>query len=53
MRHFDAWLVRDPYSIWHYYSTGRKWQDQVCELIHDRAICSPAAPTSTSTYTTT
>ncbi|CAI7674856.1 unnamed protein product [Penicillium manginii] len=42
MRHFDAWLVRDPYSIWHYYTTGRKWQDQVCELIHDRAICSPA-----------
>lgn len=44
MRHFDAWLVRDPYSIWHYYSTGRVWQDTVRELIHDRAICSPAYP---------
>lgn len=45
MRHFDAWLVRDPYSIWHYYSTGRVWQDTVRDLIHDRSICSPAVPT--------
>ncbi|KAJ5112216.1 hypothetical protein N7532_000261 [Penicillium argentinense] len=41
MRHFDAWVVRDPYSIWHYYSTGRRWQDTVRDLIHERAICSP------------
>ncbi|KAJ5160540.1 uncharacterized protein N7482_007544 [Penicillium canariense] len=27
MRHFDAWVVRDPYSIWHYYATGQRWKD--------------------------
>lgn len=42
MRHFDAWIVRDPYSIWHYYSSGRRWQDTVRALIQDRKICSPA-----------
>lgn len=41
MRHFDAWVIRDPYSIWHYYSTGRRWQDTVRDLIHERKICSP------------
>lgn len=41
MRHFDAWLLRDPYSIWHYYSTGRLWQETVRNLIHDRKICAP------------
>lgn len=41
MRHFDAWVVRDPYSIWHYYSTGRRWQDTVRTLIQERKICSP------------
>lgn len=41
MRHFDAWLLRDPYSIWHYYATGRRWQETVRDLIHDRKICAP------------
>lgn len=41
MRHFDAWILRDPYSIWHYYSTGRRWQETVRDLIHDRKICAP------------
>lgn len=41
MRHFDAWLLRDPYSIFHYYPTGRRWQETVRDLIHDRKICSP------------
>lgn len=41
MRHFDAWLLRDPYSIWHYYSTGRRWQETVRNLIQDRKICAP------------
>lgn len=41
MRHFDAWLLRDPYSIWHYYSTGRRWQEIVRELIQERKICAP------------
>ena len=41
MRHFDAWLIRDPYSIWHYYSTGRRWQETVRDLIHARKICAP------------
>ncbi|KAI9928553.1 hypothetical protein ASPWEDRAFT_127273 [Aspergillus wentii DTO 134E9] len=41
MRHFDAWLLRDPYSIWHYYSTGRRWQETVRDLIQDRKICAP------------
>ncbi|KAJ5689646.1 hypothetical protein N7462_004038 [Penicillium macrosclerotiorum] len=48
MRHFDAWVIRDPYSIWHYYTTGRRWQDTVRELIHDRKICSPSSPSSSS-----
>ncbi|RMJ28030.1 hypothetical protein PHISP_01058 [Aspergillus sp. HF37] len=42
MRHFDAWLLRDPYSIWHYYSTGRRWQEIIRDLIHDRKICAPS-----------
>lgn len=41
MRHFDAWVVRDPYSIWHYYSTGHRWQDTVRSMIQERKICSP------------
>ncbi|KAJ5587884.1 uncharacterized protein N7459_003649 [Penicillium hispanicum] len=43
MRHFDAWVVRDPYSIWHYYATGRRWQDTVRNLIAERKICAPDA----------
>ncbi|GIK02707.1 hypothetical protein Aspvir_006766 [Aspergillus viridinutans] len=42
MRHFDAWLLRDPYSIWHYYSTGRRWPEIVRDLIQERKICAPA-----------
>lgn len=41
MRHFDAWVVRDPYSIFHYYSTGERWQDTIRCLIQERKICSP------------
>lgn len=41
MRHFDAWLLRDPYSIWHYYSTGRRWQEIVRDMILERKICAP------------
>jgi hypothetical protein len=41
MRHFDAWILRDPYSICHYYSTGRRWQESVRDMIHDRRICAP------------
>lgn len=41
MRHFDAWLLRDPYSIWHYYSTGRRWQETIRQMILDRQICAP------------
>jgi hypothetical protein len=41
MRHFDAWVVRDPYSIWHYYTTGQRWKDTVRDLIHERQICAP------------
>ena len=41
MRHFDTWLLRDPYSIWHYYSTGRRWQETVRSMIQERQICAP------------
>ncbi|CAG8163849.1 unnamed protein product [Penicillium nalgiovense] len=41
MRHFDTWVLRDPYSIWHYYPTGHRWRDTVRDLIQSRAICSP------------
>ncbi|EEA27695.1 hypothetical protein TMatcc_004009 [Talaromyces marneffei ATCC 18224] len=41
MRHFDAWILRDPYSIWHYYSTGRRWQESVRDMIQSRQICAP------------
>ncbi|KAJ5951376.1 uncharacterized protein N7479_009789 [Penicillium vulpinum] len=41
MRHFDTWVLRDPYSIWHYYPTGQRWRDTVRDLIQSRAICSP------------
>ncbi|KAL4877189.1 hypothetical protein BJY04DRAFT_131780 [Aspergillus karnatakaensis] len=41
MRHFDAWLLRDPYSIFHYYSTGHRWKETVRDLIQDRKICAP------------
>ncbi|KAL6236425.1 hypothetical protein BDW75DRAFT_112447 [Aspergillus navahoensis] len=41
MRHFDAWIVRDPYSIFHYYSTGHRWKEIVRGLIQARKICAP------------
>ncbi|KAL4914221.1 hypothetical protein BDW62DRAFT_147661 [Aspergillus aurantiobrunneus] len=41
MRHFDAWILRDPYSIFHYYSTGHRWKETVRDLIQDRKICAP------------
>lgn len=41
MRHFDTWLLRDPYSIWHYYSTGRRWQETIRSMIQERQICAP------------
>ncbi|KAJ5129271.1 uncharacterized protein N7515_005310 [Penicillium bovifimosum] len=41
MRHFDTWVLRDPYSIWHYYPTGHRWRDTVRDLIQSRSICSP------------
>ncbi|KAL3480111.1 hypothetical protein BJX99DRAFT_47279 [Aspergillus californicus] len=41
MRHFDAWILRDPYSIFHYYSTGHRWKETVRDLIHERKICAP------------
>ncbi|KAL4930078.1 uncharacterized protein BDV17DRAFT_48278 [Aspergillus undulatus] len=43
MRHFDAWILRDPYSIFHYYSTGHRWKETVRDLIQDRKICAPLA----------
>ncbi|RDW76256.1 uncharacterized protein DSM5745_06248 [Aspergillus mulundensis] len=41
MRHFDAWILRDPYSIFHYYSTGHRWKETVRDLIQARKICAP------------
>ncbi len=41
MRHFDAWILRDPYSIFHYYSTGHRWKEAVRDLIQARKICAP------------
>jgi hypothetical protein len=46
MRHFDTWVLRDPYSIWHYYPTGHRWRDTVRDLIQSRAICSPEDPSN-------
>ncbi|KAB8229315.1 hypothetical protein ETB97_009152 [Aspergillus alliaceus] len=48
MRHFDAWLLRDPYSIFHYYSTGRRWQETVRDLIQERKICAPSVDLSSN-----
>ncbi|RAL09320.1 uncharacterized protein BO97DRAFT_352086 [Aspergillus homomorphus CBS 101889] len=46
MRHFDTWLVRDPYSITQYYpperTGGRWWSKAIRELISTRQICAPA-----------
>ncbi|KAL1985112.1 hypothetical protein VTN96DRAFT_8241 [Rasamsonia emersonii] len=47
MRHFDAWILRDPYSIWHYYSTGRRWQETIRDMIQERRICAPQVDAST------
>ncbi|EHA17766.1 hypothetical protein ASPNIDRAFT_176703, partial [Aspergillus niger ATCC 1015] len=41
MRHFDTWILRDPYSIFHYYPTGKRWPESIRELIQSRQICSP------------
>ncbi|KAL2872180.1 uncharacterized protein BJX67DRAFT_101963 [Aspergillus lucknowensis] len=46
MRHFDAWLLRDPYSIFHYYSSGHRWKETVRDLIQQRKICAPPALSS-------
>ncbi|CRG85231.1 hypothetical protein PISL3812_02343 [Talaromyces islandicus] len=48
MRHFDAWILRDPYSIFHYYSTGRRWQESVRDMIQQRQICAPQVDLSSS-----
>lgn len=48
MRHFDAWILRDPYSIWHYYSTGRRWQESVRDMIQSRQICAPLVDSKNS-----
>lgn len=48
MRHFDTWILRDPYSIWHYYSTGRRWQESVRGMIQDRQICAPRVDINSS-----
>ncbi|PYH41550.1 uncharacterized protein BP01DRAFT_349046 [Aspergillus saccharolyticus JOP 1030-1] len=52
MRHFDAWVLRDPYSIFHYYPTGRRWPETVRSLIQDRQICAPIPTPSTRSTTT-
>lgn len=49
MRHFDAWILRDPYSIWHYYSTGRRWQESVRDMIQSRQICAPLVGSNNTT----
>ena len=48
MRHFDAWVIRDPYSIWHYYptQTSSNWTNTVRDLIISRQICSPTSSPS-------
>ncbi|KAJ5768858.1 hypothetical protein N7520_003417 [Penicillium odoratum] len=48
MRHFDTWVVRDPYSIWHYYPSDKRciWQETIQTLIQERKICSPNQNTS-------
>ncbi|QKX56147.1 uncharacterized protein TRUGW13939_03247 [Talaromyces rugulosus] len=48
MRHFDTWILRDPYSIFHYYPTGRRWQESVRDMIHERQICAPRVDSSSS-----
>ncbi|GAM39086.1 hypothetical protein TCE0_034r10339 [Talaromyces pinophilus] len=52
MRHFDAWILRDPYSIWHYYSTGRRWQESVRDMIRSRQICAPLVDVDGNNNTT-
>ncbi|RAL00278.1 uncharacterized protein BO80DRAFT_325667, partial [Aspergillus ibericus CBS 121593] len=48
MRHFDTWLIRDPYSIFHYYPSGRRWSETLREMIQTRQICSPDAASNAS-----
>ncbi|PYI18738.1 hypothetical protein BO86DRAFT_448061 [Aspergillus japonicus CBS 114.51] len=52
MRHFDAWLLRDPYSIFHYYPTNRRWSETIRALIQDHQICAPTPSASASTPST-
>jgi len=49
MRHFDTWIIRDPYSIWHYYNTtttDNPWTTTIRNLITTRSICSPKPSSS-------
>lgn len=41
MRHLDTWLLRDPYSVSHYYPSGRRWQEIIRKMIMERQICAP------------
>ncbi|RAK73909.1 uncharacterized protein BO72DRAFT_451234 [Aspergillus fijiensis CBS 313.89] len=52
MRHFDAWFLRDPYSIFHYYPTNRRWSENIRELIQERQICAPVPSASGFTPST-
>ncbi|OJJ74052.1 hypothetical protein ASPBRDRAFT_194940 [Aspergillus brasiliensis CBS 101740] len=50
MRHFDTWILRDPYSIFHYYPTGKRWPESIRELIQSRQICSPPSSSSNNDF---
>ncbi|RAH45488.1 uncharacterized protein BO95DRAFT_453461 [Aspergillus brunneoviolaceus CBS 621.78] len=52
MRHFDAWFLRDPYSIFHYYPTNRRWSENIRELIQERQVCAPVPSASAFTPST-
>jgi hypothetical protein len=41
MRHFDLWVLRNPWDIWHFYRSRRRWKEEISQMIRDRVTSVP------------
>lgn len=41
MRHFDLWVLRNPWDIWHFYRSRQRWKKEISQMIRDRVTSVP------------
>ncbi|KAK2760888.1 hypothetical protein FQN54_002128 [Arachnomyces sp. PD_36] len=41
MRHFDLWVLRNPWDIWHFYRSRQRWKEEISQMIRDRVTSVP------------